>query len=156
MTTPANPIGAGPDPRGERPTITRTFIPEDVAGIFDADFLDEDICREWILGEIYQDDEIACPRCRKPIKEMALQRFWEGRRICCRECGKFFSALTGTFLSGVHAKFREIILMAILLHFNVKPAEIARMIHVHPETIRLWILRFDAHRKIKMESILNA
>jgi len=130
-------------------TSAHVFIPVEVARVFRADFLDEEVCRRWILKTIHGDGEMMCPGCGAPLAGIALQRFWEGKRICCRTCGKFFTALTGTFLAGCHMTFREVILFAVFLHFRIPPREIARILRISVETVRLWEIKFKALEKMK-------
>lgn len=129
----------------------RAFLPADAGRIFNANFLDESACRGWILEYIHgaQDGSegqktIFCPGCQAILEGKALQRFWTGKRICCRKCGKFFTALTGTFLAGCHMKYREILLFALFLNFKIPPREIARILRISTETIRLWEIKFNA------------
>ncbi len=122
----------------------RSFTPVDVGRQLGAGFLDEDFCRQWILTAIHGDGEITCPGCQAPLTDIALRRFWDGRRICCRACGKYFTALTKTFLAGCHMDFREVILLAVFLHFNIPAREVARILKISPETVRLWEIKFQA------------
>ena len=125
------------------------FIPRDVASVFRAGFLDEDACRQWILGTIHGTASVHCPGCQAELEGRALQRFWEGTRVCCRHCRKFFTALTGTFLAGCHMSYSEVILLAVFLHFGIHHREIARILNVSPETVRLWDVKFRAQGKIR-------
>lgn len=127
----------------------RNFTPEDAGRIFNADFLDATTCRRWILQMVHGEKHPRCPECRAALEGMALQSFWEGKRIRCRQCEKFFTALTGTFLSGCHMDCREIILFAVLLYFGVGAHEIARILHISQETVRLWRIKFQALARIK-------
>jgi len=138
-------------------TEPRSFTPRDVGCQFGAGFLDEGFCRRWILSGIHGAGQITCPKCRVPLSDIALRRFWEGRRICCRACGKFFTALTGTFLGGCHMDFREVILLAAFLHFDIPHREIARILRISPETVRLWDIKSKALERVKgMMVITNA
>ena len=132
------------------------FIPEDVGRDIGASFLDETFCRDWILVAIHGRGEQHCPECQTVLEGKALQRFLEGKRICCRACGKFFTALTGTFLAGCHMDFREIILLAVFLHFRIAAREIARILRISPETVRLWEIKFEALKRVKGMEIINA
>jgi len=113
-----------------------------VAEAFNADFLDEDICREWILKAIHGRSGPRCPNCHGPILGIAVQRFWGGKRICCRDCGKFFTALTDTFLRGCHLTFGQIILLAMFLFLKIKRETIAEKVGISSETVRLWGKKF--------------
>lgn len=134
------------DPPAPRP---RMFTPGDVVRALGAWFLDGGVCRRWILGTIHGGGPVACPECHRALTDLAAQRFREGRRIHCRACGKFFTARTGTFLDGCHMDFREVILLAVFLHFKIHPREIARILKISPETVRLWEIKFNALERIK-------
>lgn len=130
--------------------IPGVFLPGDVARKFSADFLDDNACRRWILEKIYDGMEIACPKCSVLLTKNRLQRFWLSERIRCQTCGKFFTALTDTFLQGCHLTFREIILLAIFLHFGIHHREIAYILKISAETVRLWEVKFNALQKLKI------
>lgn len=125
------------------------IIPQDVAAAFDAGFLDEGLCRGWILGTMYADVKISCPQCRAPLTEKGLRRFWMAERLRCQACGKFFTSLTDTFLNGCHLSFREIMLLAVFLHYHINHREIARILKISIETVRLWEIKFSALQRIK-------
>lgn len=125
------------------------FIPADVARAFRADFLDESVCRAWILTALHGEGPIQCPACRAEMEGVALQRFWEGKRVCCRRCGKFFTALTGTFLAGCHMSYAEVMLLAGFLSFGIQSRDIAKILNVSPETVRQWGKKFHALGKIR-------
>ncbi len=125
------------------------FVPIDVAASFQAGFLDEDVSRTWILEAIHGRGPVLCPECRCEIEGKALQRFWEGKRVCCRQCGKFFTALTGSFLAGCHMTYSEVLLLAVFLHFGISPREIAGILRISPETVRLWDIKFRALGKMR-------
>ena len=127
--------------------LAGVFIPEDVARAFGADFLDEAFCRQWILSRLHS--EILCPQCRSTLTERALRRFKKGARIRCNACGKFFTALTGTFLSGCHLDYRSLILLPLLLRFGLRRDRIASVLHVSAEMVRLWDLKFQALGRLK-------
>ena len=125
------------------------FIPVEVATAFQAGFLDETACREWVLSAIHGNGSVHCPGCRVENEGRALQRFWEGKRIRCRQCGKFFTALTGSFLTGCHMTYSEVILLAVFLHFGIHHREIARILKISTETVRLWEVKFRALGRIR-------
>jgi transposase-like protein len=124
------------------------FTPVDTLTGFDADFLDEDRCRIWIIKKLYQHQEF-CPGCGFDIPGNLLQSFWENKRIKCDRCGKYFTALTNTFLSGCHFDFREIVLLAFLLALGVSDNQIATTLKISDESVRLWRLKFKELEKIK-------
>lgn len=121
-----------------------SFIPSDVYSDFNAEYLDKDVCRLWILRTMHGHNKPTCPKCRAILEGIRLQRFWEGKRVKCKECKKFFTATTGTFVGGSHLDCRQIILMAILINFKVPARDIARILCIDPETVRLWKHKYQA------------
>jgi len=121
------------------------FTPADIFHSFGVNFLDESVCRHRILERLHP-DYVMCPGCKAEITGKVLQNFWEGKRIRCRaeKCGKFFTALTGTFLSGCHLDYRGMILLAIFLHLGIRNELIADKLAVSVETVRLWQKKYES------------
>lgn len=127
----------------ERGLRSGRFKTGDVLDAFDADFLDEERCRSWVMNKLHPDGG-HCPRCGADIPDRQMRGFWSCKRMKCGRCGKFFTALTGTFLSGCHLKFREIVLLALLLALEVPDKQIASILHMSAENVRLWRIKFKA------------
>ncbi len=122
-----------------RPAV---FGPGEVVQSGIAEFLDAASCREWVLSKLHPDGP-QCPVCAEPIvNRFALQSYSRGDRVKCRRCGKFFTALTGTFLSGIHFSFAQVILMAILIDSGADDTNIARLMNISSEGVRGWRSRF--------------
>lgn len=128
-------------------SVNGIFSPGDIARAFGADFFDHDACRNWILHQLHHNVP-RCPGCRAEVLLKSQPRFWAGDRVKCN-CGKFFTALTGTFLSGCQLDFREVILLAILLSLGVSDKTIAEFLNMSPAGIRLWRQKFDALETIR-------
>jgi transposase-like protein len=127
----------------------RAFLPADVLKEFRAEILDEPWCRLWILKRLHRRDP-RCPGCDVPVPEKSLQRFWLGARIRCDACGKFFTALTDTFLSGCHLSYQEIVLLGFLLAMDshsmngISDKQIAELLEISAEAVRIWRHKFSA------------
>jgi transposase-like protein len=119
------------------------FVPADALEAFCSDFMDIEQCRRWILERIHQDCP-RCPKCGTIIPDSSHNRFWAAERLQCKACGKFFTALTGTFLNGTHMSMSKIFLLAFFLGLDVPDRFIAGKLEINQETIRLWRLRFQA------------
>jgi len=119
------------------------FTPSDALSVFNANFLDYEFSRIWVLKRLHPDGA-HCPGCGAEIAESQLQRFWSNGRLACRKCGKYFTALTGTFISGSQLDFRNIILLAVLLALRVTDRDIVKITRMSAENIRLWRRRFIA------------
>jgi predicted RNA-binding Zn-ribbon protein involved in translation (DUF1610 family) len=107
--------------------------------IFDSvnpSFLDADSCRRFLLT-LFHPAGPACPACGETMAEYTLQNYWQGKRVQCSVCGKFFSGLTGTALSGWHMDYREIVLLAIFMGCGWTNRRIADRMGYHTETIRI-------------------
>lgn len=114
------------------------FTPAEAADAFAPEFLDLERCRAWILNQIHKAGAF-CPGCGSSIQdEQRLSRFWTGKRLSCPACGKKFTSLTGTFLSGSHMDFRGIFLMFLSFGRGWGTAETARRIGCDPATVRNW------------------
>jgi len=124
---------------GRKAVIT----PGQVMQAFNAEFLDADKCRRWVLERIHVEGP-ACPYCNAVIVEGGrLQRFWSGKRLVCPACYRFFAATTGTFLAGSHMDFRQVFVTLMLLALKQNNSEIAAAVGCNPETIRLWRMRLN-------------
>lgn len=111
---------------------------------FTVELFDERVCREWILNKLHLEGA-SCPGCGKPItSEKGLQNFWNLKRVFCKDCKKIFTALTGTMLNGIQMGLRTFFAMAIFLHLEIDKKEIAKLLKIHPETIRFWEMKFKA------------
>jgi transposase-like protein len=119
------------------------FAPADVLAEFNAEFLDEMWCRAWVLQRLHRESP-RCPGCEEEIPDRLMQSFCETRRIRCDRCEKYFTALTGTFLSGCHFSFREIVLLAFMLALGIRDKQIAATLKISVESVRLWRHRFNA------------
>jgi len=125
------------------------FIPADVAENFGVEFLDEAYCRQFVLRMIHGDGDPKCPKCHAILRKASTRSFWEGKRIRCSLCGKFFTATTGTFLSGNHLSYRAVVLIAVLLYLDIAHKKIARILQVSTETVRLWEIKFKMIGRLK-------
>jgi len=132
-----------------RPSV---FGPIDVGRSRIAKFLDDGSCREWVLSRLHPDGP-RCPGCGESITSYpSLRSFRMGARVRCCRCGKYFTALTGTFLSGCHLSFPQVVLMAILIDAGADDARIARLMEVSTEGVRGWRLRFQHAAKPSISS----
>ena len=111
------------------------------------DFINESTCREWILKKLHPAGAY-CPGCGVAIPEKSLQRFWMSERVKCCQCEKFFTALTGTFLSGCQLDFREVVLLAILLSPVMPDKTIADILKMSAANVRIWRNKFEAMGKL--------
>ncbi|HSW38051.1 MAG TPA: hypothetical protein VLL97_01000 [Acidobacteriota bacterium] len=134
------------DSNSERPMVVAgrgMFAPTDVLAVFNVNFLDYDFSRIWILKRLHPSGA-HCPGCGAAVPENKLQRFWSNRRISCRACGKYFTALTGTFIAGCQLDFRGLVLLALLLALGVHDKQIAAIVGMSAENVRLWRRKFMA------------
>ena len=125
-------------------TITHFFTPDDVRWDFSADFLNETACRLWILKRLHPEGP-HCPACTISVHNKFEQRFWMCARLRCR-CGKYYTALTGTFLSGSQFSFAEIILLAMFFSLHISDREIADILDISAENVRLWRHKFEGNK----------
>lgn len=108
---------------------------------FTAGFLDEGACRAWVLSVLHPEGA-HCPWCGLRLEGATEVSFWSGRRCSCPRCGRGFTARAGTFLHGAGLDDRQVVLIAMLLNEGLSPARVAALSGVHPDTVRLWALKF--------------
>lgn len=107
-----------------------------------AEFFDEEKCREWILKKLHPAGAL-CPGCKQAINDACrLSHFWNGDRLNCLYCGKYFTALTGQIFSGSHLSFGGLFLLAALSGAGINDKIIAAKLNLTPESCRLWRLKF--------------
>lgn len=136
------------------PGTPATFTAADALAAFGPEFLDDGFCRDWVLRRLHPAG-VFCPGCGVVIEgDNRLQRFWSGLRLTCPACGKFFTALTGTFLARSQQSFRELVLLAFLLEAGFSNTETARLVRNHPNTVRMWRLKFETLKEV--ESLIHA
>ncbi|HBO84012.1 MAG TPA: hypothetical protein DD641_03380 [Deltaproteobacteria bacterium] len=91
-----------------------------------------------------------CPQCGKAIaSDKGISNFYELKRVFCKHCKKIFTALTGTALNGMQLDVRTFYLLAVFLALKIDRKEIARLLNIHTETVRLWELKFKAFEEIR-------
>ena len=107
-----------------------------------ADFFDEAHCREWILNKLHPGGAF-CPGCHRSINDSRRRdHFWNGDRLNCEYCGKYFTALTGRIFSGSHLDFKRLFLLAALSGAGINDKIIAEKLNITPESCRLWRIKF--------------
>lgn len=117
--------------------------PAGVRSVFGPEYLDESRCRGWILGRIHPRGAF-CPGCGRPVDDgRRALRFWSGKRLSCIGCGKKFTALTGTCLSGMHLDYRSLFFMLHMLDAGYSATEISGRIECDPTTVRNWRRRLS-------------
>lgn len=114
------------------------LTPEEIIKDFNAEFFDFDFCVHYILQKLHPLG-VQCPDCKKNITdETILKNFFARKRCQCKSCKRWFTAMTGTFLQGSQFNAREIILLMLLLGYQISVNEIARVLSIHPDTVKLW------------------
>jgi transposase-like protein len=122
---------------------------------FTVELFDERVCTEWILNKLHPEGA-SCPRCFKPISSVkCLQNFWGLKRVFCKDCKKIFTSLTGTFLNGIQMDLRALFIMAIFLQLDVNKKTIAKLLKIHPETVRFWETKFRVWEAMAKENTTN-
>jgi transposase-like protein len=114
---------------------------------FSAKLFDEGVCRQWVLGKLHPGGA-HCPSCKVLLQDkVTLSNFWQGKRCLCKNCGRWFTAKTCTFLQGTQMEYRQIFLLAVLIGFSengITPERVAQCAGVSSNTVAFW------HKKIKV------
>lgn len=124
--------------------VCGVFTARQAVEAFSADYLNIASCTLWVLNQLHIEGP-HCPECEARIEDKTtLENFWKLERCNCKNCGKWFNALTGTILHKVQIKPHEAFILATLSGLHVDIKEIARIVQVHPDTVRLWQMKFKA------------
>jgi len=115
---------------------------EDVVKEFDAVLLDEGRCRGWFMRKLYTADA-ACPSCHRVLTKKQQDLFFLGKRVTCKECGRWFNERTGTIFSGSHLTYGEAMLLMFLLGLGQPTRIIAGILGYDEETVRIWRKKFE-------------
>jgi transposase-like protein len=116
---------------------------QDLLRCFEMTMLDATRVRAWIFGRLHSGVCPECPFCGVQITHQKPVQSWAaGRRLRCPDCGRYFTALTGTFLADSKLSLEQFYIMALLLALRVPDAGIARVISRTEETVRAWRRRF--------------
>ena len=116
-------------------------IAAQIADRFNSDLLDEETCRRFLLPIIRT--AMVCAGCGAAFSGAETERTLAGRDVICG-CGRKSSPRSGTALDGVHAGYREVLLVAIMLHWGVKRQEIARRSGISDDSVRRLQARLGA------------
>jgi transposase-like protein len=103
---------------------------------FGADCLDEYSCRRR-LTDVLHSKGAFCPHCGKPVSQDSIPQWQRWGRIKC-SCGRWFTARTGTALSGSRLSGGQVMLLSLLLTLGQSNQTIARLTGVSTETVRCW------------------
>jgi len=116
---------------------------------FNVGFLNEEICREWILKRLHP-NIIKCPACDSIIVDViTLNNFWSLKRCRCKQCKKWFSAKVGTIFDNGQLTMSEIGMLAIFLYLKVPHKVIAEKLNMHPVSIGMWEKKFKMFGSLK-------
>lgn len=111
-----------------------------VAGFASA-HLSEDACRRYLLPIVRP--VMVCPGCQVSYSASQSERVLSGHAVICAECGRKAFPRTGTILEGVHCGFREVLLVAVMLHWQVKIGDIATTTGISTHTVRRLAYRLE-------------
>ena len=117
---------------------------------FNSGMLDWAQTAHWMIDQLHADGK-RCPHCGIGIvDETRMQRWYQGERIKCSstDCGRFYTSLTNTELSGSTLDPRELYLLKCLIEWKVAPATIVTIIPINKETVARWEKRFQAMEQL--------
>lgn len=116
----------------------KKFSPMEAFKAFNANFLNEDSCRDAIF-KILHPDGASCPFCGHAITEgAALRNFFELRRCCCPICGRWFKGTTRTVLHGSHMNMRQIFALCFLLEAKLSNQAISDILKISTGAVYYW------------------
>ncbi|WP_320055602.1 hypothetical protein [Desulfuromonas thiophila] len=122
-------------------------ITESAWQAFSADCLRRSVCLEWLAAQLHPCGA-RCPECGIAIAGRQLQRWKSFDRLQCPACGKFFTVITGTWMSGAKIGPKQVFVLAVLIKMGVAVPVIASAIGVSEVTVRYWADKFKTLEKL--------
>lgn len=135
----------------ERETAIKSFTPEAALETFNAGFLSESKCTAWVLNALHPQGP-HCPECEiKIYDQTTIGNFWALCRCRCKNCGKFFNALTGTMLHGSQLDQKQVYLVALGIALELPVKAIAKFTGITEASVYAWQKRFEFFANFKPE-----
>jgi len=139
--TMIDPRGVGEKGRGGARVVAFSIAAVGVAA--DWRWLDEEVCRLWLLKQFYPAGP-SCPVCGVEVRNgKATDSWWHLRRVHCHNCGSFYRATRNTILHRCNLKFRQVVMLAWAFVLGLDNSRAAKLSGINPKTARLWRLRLE-------------
>ena len=100
-------------------------------------YLDESACRRFWTKALRPDGS-RCPHCGAALNGRQVSSLAAGRRVHCRDCGRWSHYRTGTVLSNSAADDRQLFVVAYLLRMGLPVRVIAAASGVSDDTVYRW------------------
>ncbi len=101
-------------------------------------FLDAEQATRWLVHRLHPHGP-ACPHCGCPVASPRRRATWEVLgRVKCTGCGRTFSAISRTPLSGSTLSPRAVLLMALLLLGGHDHKTVAARVGCDRSTVNRW------------------
>lgn len=122
----------------EAPAMPRYVPPFMVSDSFGAAFLDEAFCIRYFL-DMSHGRLAHCPECKEELTDDRQERrYYAMKKFTCKSCGQTVTAKKGTVLENCSLTPSQYILLALFLEADFKTTDIARMIGMSAENVRIW------------------
>jgi len=115
----------------------KTFDPSEALNDFTLKFFNYFECHNWGMKKLHPDG-FFCIHCKHPFDEETSKNLYQLKRVQCRNCKKYYSAKMGTILHHAWISPAEVFIMAVLIALGIDNERIAKIINIHPDSIRLW------------------
>ena len=120
-----------------------TSIATSALNAFNAGCLDRMVCLAWLENALHR-GVARCPSCMAKVADKQLARWKAFERLQCPDCGKFYTAATGTWVAGAKLEANQIFVLAALVAMKVDRPLIAAAIGISEVTVRYWVDKFAA------------
>ena len=118
--------------------MPRYVPPFMVSDSFGVAFLDESFCTRFFL-DMSHGRLAHCPDCKEELTDDRQERrYYEMKKFKCKSCGHTVTSKKGTVLENCALKPSQYILLALFLEAGSKITDIARMVGMSAENVRIW------------------
>lgn len=101
------------------------------------DLVNEEECRRFLVRRFHPAGA-HCPHCGVVLPTAAADRFAEGGRLHCRDCGRWFTWTTGTVIEDSKLDVRQLVLLILLTFCHASAESIALATRLTPQSVRSW------------------
>lgn len=131
----------------ENNKIKVCFTPKQAFDFFSAEILNSEKILDFFLQNKYN-----CPKCGQVVNsKKQLVSYKAGKRIQCRNCGKFFNYKNNTIIDNSCFSAVDIYIFALFLYFKVPVKVIAEKLNINPISVYLWKNKFELHERLNNE-----
>ncbi|MCP3177277.1 hypothetical protein MJO47_09220 [Desulfuromonas sp. KJ2020] len=124
------------------------MTPEMAVAELRPELIDDEAARRWVMRYLHPTG-LWCPRCSSDDFSMIVTATWfDGGRVQCKSCGKWFTNRTGTPFDGCAISWRDLYALLLFNGIGFTLGEIASRLDIHPDTVSRMLKRIQERANV--------